>query len=161
MGRLGAAGVSVLACVVSACGTDPGASSAQSSTTPTQKVSRTAKSPEQPTKKDPAPSVREDPPVLFGMVGAPDDAEAFTIALVDSSGKPVTRLEAGAYRVKVTDPASYHNFHLTGPGVDQRTSIFGTGEVTWDLVLRSGTYTFVCDPHPQMAGDVSVAGGGN
>ena len=99
--------------------------------------------------------------MLFGMVGAPDDAEAFTIALVDSSGKPVTRLEAGAYRVKVTDPASYHNFHLTGPGVDQRTSIFGTGEVTWDLVLRSGTYTFVCDPHPQMAGDVSVAGGGN
>ena len=153
----GAAAALVLAFLVSACGTDPGASSARSSTTPPQKVSRTAKSPEQPTKKDPAPSVREDPQVLFGMVGAPDDAEAFTIALVDNSGKPVTSLEAGAYRVKVTDPASYHNFHLTGPGVDKRTSIFGTGKVTWDLVLRSGTYTFVCDPHPQMVGDVSIA----
>ena len=95
--------------------------------------------------------------MLVGSVGEPDDAEAFTIALADRSGEPVTRLTAGAYRVKVTDPAKYHNFHLTGPGVDKRTSVFGTGEVTWDLVLESGTYTFVCDPHPQMVGDVSVA----
>jgi len=94
--------------------------------------------------------------VLIGTVGEAEDPEAFTIELSDSSGEPVTTLEAGRYQVKVSDPATLHNFHLTGPGVDESTSVSSTGEVTWDVTLQPGDYTFVCDPHPEMRGSVKV-----
>ncbi len=94
--------------------------------------------------------------VLTGMVGEPDDAEAFTITLEDSSGKPVKTLPAGDYQVKISDPAKIHNFHLTGPGVDESTTVPGTEDVMWDVTLERGSYTFVCDPHPNMVGTFKV-----
>ena len=96
------------------------------------------------------------PRVLLGTVGKPDQPEAFTIALADSSGEPVTTLPAGDYQVKVADLAKIHNFHLTGPGVEQSTTVPATGEVTWTVTLKPGSYTFICDPHPSMVGTVTV-----
>ena len=53
----------------------------------------------------------------------------------------------GQYRITINDRASIHNFHLTGPGVNKRTSVGGTGTTVWNVTLRAGTYRFVCDPH--------------
>jgi plastocyanin len=92
--------------------------------------------------------------VLTGNVGQGD---AFVITLVDSAGAPVTSLKAGSYTVKVKDESTIHDFHLTGPGVDQKTGVPETTEVTWSVKLSAGTYTFVCDPHAaRMAGSFTV-----
>lgn len=157
----------VLMSVLNACGggdSESVAPSAESSPTPAAESpspTRTAPEPSVEPSDDVSPWQRgDDPPILVGTVGEPDEPEAFTISMTDSSGEPVKRIEPGAYLVRVTDPASYHNFHLTGPGVDKRTSVSGKSKVQWDLRLRPGRYTFVCDPHPQMVGNVVVTNDG-
>ena len=56
-------------------------------------------------------------------------------------------VKAGTYVVTIHDLASIHDFHLTGPGVDKKTSVSGTGTTKWTVKLKKGTYHFVCDPH--------------
>ena len=86
-------------------------------------------------------------PKLVGTVGP-----GSTITLTKSGAK-VTKLKAGTYSITVNDLASVHNFHLTGPGVNKKTSIGGTGKTTWTVPLQKGkTYRFVCDAHPFMKG---------
>ena len=81
-------------------------------------------------------------PVLNGRVG-PD----FDIQLTHPDGRPVTQLDPGPYDVVVRDLSGDHNFHLSGPGVDQATGVEGTGTVTWTVAFREGRYRYVCDPH--------------
>jgi len=83
-------------------------------------------------------------PVLKGGVSGDS---SFVISLLDPSGTPVTHLDPGTYTVEVSDPATIHNFHLFGPGVDQKTDVEGTGNVTWTVTLTDGTYTYQCDVH--------------
>jgi plastocyanin len=56
-------------------------------------------------------------------------------------------VKAGTYVITIHDLASIHDFHLTGPGVDKKTSVPGTGTTKWTVKLKKGTYHFVCDPH--------------
>ena len=79
---------------------------------------------------------------LDGTVGP-----GFDISLKDSSGNDVTTLTPGTYTINVDDKADIHNFHLSGPGVDEATDVSGTGTTTWTVTLQAGTYTFQCDPH--------------
>jgi len=89
---------------------------------------------------------------LKGTVGP-----GFTITLT-KSGKKVTALKAGTYAFKISDKSNIHNFHLTGPGVDKKTSVGGQGTFTWKLKLKKGTYKFVCDPHKSfMKGSFKVS----
>jgi plastocyanin len=81
------------------------------------------------------------PPTLTGTTGP-----GFTITL-KKGGKKVTKLKAGTYIFKISDKSNIHNFHLTGPGVNKKTSVGGTGTSKWTLKLKKGTYKFVCDPH--------------
>ena len=81
-------------------------------------------------------------PKLFAKVGP-----GFEIAVRDASGARVTQVEPGTYDVVVEDASDEHNFHLAGPGVDQRTSIEFVGSVTWTVTLVNGTYAYICDPH--------------
>ena len=46
-----------------------------------------------------------------------------TIDLRHSDGTPVTQLPQGAYSIEVHDESTSHNFHLTGPGVNQSTEV--------------------------------------
>ena len=95
--------------------------------------------------------------VTLSALAAPGVAEArdlratvgpgFTIVLIDESGNRVTHLEAGTHTIQVNDQSGEHNFHLFGPGVDQRTEIETTGTVTWTVTLVDGVYTYLCDPH--------------
>ena len=78
---------------------------------------------------------------LAGLVGP-----GFNISL-KQAGKTVAKLKAGTYTITVSDKSNIHNFHLTGPGVNKKTSVGGQGTTTWKLTLKKGTYKYVCDPH--------------
>ena len=74
------------------------------------------------------------------------------------NGVPVTNLTPGRYVIEVRDRSGLHNFHLTGPGVNQATTVAFTGTQTWTLTLAAGTYRFVCDPHATtMRGTFTVS----
>lgn len=88
-----------------------------------------------------APSALAGTTKLVGTTGP-----GFTITLT-KAGKKVTKLRAGTYVFKISDRSTIHNFHLTGPGVNKKTSVGGQGSFTWKLKLKKGTYKFVCDPH--------------
>jgi plastocyanin len=80
-------------------------------------------------------------PTLSATVGP-----GFTISL-KKSGRKVTSLRAGRYKIRVSDRSDIHNFHITGPRLNKRTAVSSTGTTTWTVRLRRGTYRFVCDPH--------------
>jgi plastocyanin len=94
--------------------------------------------------------------VLFALA-APSVAQArdlratvgpgFTIVLIDETGTRVTHLDPGVYTIHVADQSSEHNFHLNGPGVDQRTEIETVGSTTWTVTFVDGVYDYFCDPH--------------
>jgi plastocyanin len=91
------------------------------------------------------------------LVGTVGEGDAFSITLTDSSGAPVSTLKPGSYTVKVSDKSKIHNFHLTGPGVEQKTTVPDVSDTTWTVDLTAGTYTFKCDPHAKMTGTFTVA----
>jgi plastocyanin len=98
------------------------------------------------------PSALAATPTLNGLVGP-----AFNISLTQG-GKKVLKLKAGTYVIKVSDKSGAHNFHLSGPGVNKKTSVGGQGSSTWKVILKKGTYRYVCDPHaPIMKGSFTVA----
>ena len=78
---------------------------------------------------------------LAGNVGP-----GFTITLTQN-GKAVKTLKAGTYKINVNDQGTIHNFHLFGPGVNKKTSVPGTGKVTWTVKFKKGSYTYRCDLH--------------
>ena len=75
-------------------------------------------------------------PTFKGTVGP-----GFTIGMVKKPTKP------GKIKLVVADRSSSHNFHLTGPGVNVKTSVGAVGTKTFTITLKKGTYRFVCDPH--------------
>jgi plastocyanin len=93
-----------------------------------------------------------EPRSLTALTG-PD----FAIALLGPDREPVTRLDPGLYRIGVEDFSSLHNFHLLGPRVNRSTTLAFTGSETWEVELRAGAYSFICDPHTQtMTGSFRV-----
>ena len=96
----------------------------------------------------------EHPSALVGTVGQGD---AFTILLDDPAGKAIGTIAAGTYQLTVHDDSSIHNFHITGAGVDDKTSVTSAETKTFTLNLTPGTYTFLCDIHPtSMKGTFKV-----
>lgn len=88
-------------------------------------------------------------------------ADPATITLRTEAGAAVTDLPAGTYTIEVRDQSTQHNFHLSGPGVDQRTDVETTGTVTWTVTLQDrARYTFVCDPHNATMRGTFTTGGG-
>jgi plastocyanin len=99
----------------------------------------------------PAAFARSSATSLVGV-----DGPGFTITLKQGA-KKVTTLKAGTYSIKIQDKSSIHNFHLTGPGVNKKTSVGAVTTVTWKVTLKKGTYKFVCDPHASfMKGSFKV-----
>lgn len=83
-----------------------------------------------------------------------------TISLTTENGKPVKALVSGTYVFEVDDLSESHNFHLTGPGVDEKTEVEATATDRFTRALKPGTYTFVCDAHKDsMHGSFTVSGG--
>ena len=89
---------------------------------------------------------------LTGVVGP-----SFNISLKNPDGSNVGHLDPGTYDISVTDNSIEHNFHLSGPGVDQATLVETTGPATWTVTFTDGTYRFQCDPHAaSMRGTFTV-----
>jgi hypothetical protein len=94
---------------------------------------------------------------LIATVGTPSVPEAYSINLTDSTGTKVSHLDPGTYTINVHDYATIHNFALSGPGVTKSTDIDGTGTTTWVVTFGNGTYTYVCEAHPNvMRGSFTV-----
>ena len=67
---------------------------------------------------------------------------------VKQDGEDAESVKAGTYTLKVEDKSEMHNFHLTGPGVDEEvTDVPFVGEKSVTVTLVKGTYTYQCDPH--------------
>jgi len=92
-------------------------------------------------------------PQLFGTVGP-----GFTIKLNDASGARVTQVDPGTYEITVSDQDIEHNFHLSGPGVNESTKVETEGTVTWTVTLQNGRYKLLCDVHPTSMRQDFVAG---
>ena len=86
---------------------------------------------------------------------------SFTISLTQD-GAPVTSLRPGTYWLTVNDMSNRHNFHVIGPGLDQKvTTVDQVGTVTMKIHLSHGQYVFQCDPHKMtMRGTFDVGGVG-
>ena len=84
-------------------------------------------------------------PVFKGTVGP-----GFTIKMTTKPTK------AGKIKLVINDRSNVHNFHLTGPGVNVKTSVSAIGTKTFTITLKKGTYKFICDPHPFMKGSFTV-----
>jgi hypothetical protein len=98
-------------------------------------------------------------PILVATVS--DAAGSSTISLKSQSGDPITQLAPGTYDIEVHDNSSSHNFHLSGPGVNELTDVSFEGTLVWeDVTLQNGsTYTYVCDPHAAyMNGSFTTTG---
>jgi plastocyanin len=92
-----------------------------------------------------------------------------TITLTFDDGSPVGNqardaltVPAGTYAVRVVDDTGEHNFHLSGPGVQQATSVDGSDNASWTVTIQAGgTYRFQCDTHADfMYGTFQGAGAG-
>jgi hypothetical protein len=95
---------------------------------------------------------------LIATVGTND---AHEISLTHENGTRVTDIPAGTYTIEVRDRSTEHNFHLSGPGVDQRTDVEAITTVTWTVELRDNArYRFVCDAHPTTMTGTFTTGGG-
>jgi hypothetical protein len=92
-------------------------------------------------------------PQLIGTVGP-----AFSITITHPDGSPVTQIDPGTYEVVVNDLAIEHNFHLTGPGVNQATVVETEGTFNWTVTFVEGRYSVVCDPHSLQMHREFVAG---
>jgi Copper binding proteins, plastocyanin/azurin family len=102
-----------------------------------------------------SPGPVQHPSSLAGVVGHND---AFTIQLTDGHGQAIRNLAAGTYTMALDDESSIHNFHVTGAGVDDLTSVGGTGARTFTVTFKPGSYSFFCDPHKsQMHGSFVVS----
>jgi plastocyanin len=131
-------GLATLAIAAAGCG---GGNNESASTTETATTETTSTSGETGT-------------TLQGSVGP-----GFEISLTGSDGQAVSTLTPGTYTIDVNDQSDAHNFHLTGPGVEEMTDVGGTGTTTWTVTLQDGSYHFQCDPHAStMNGDFEVSG---
>jgi plastocyanin len=69
-------------------------------------------------------------------------------SVVGSQARTPPTIPPGTYVIRVVDDAVEHNFHLSGPGVDQATTVDGTETPTWTVTFQAGgAYRFQCDPH--------------
>lgn len=83
------------------------------------------------------------PTRLVGTVGP-----GSTISLKTATGKRVSMLPRGSYRIVIKDRSDEHNFAMRGPGVSRTlTGVDFVGTKTVTVKLGAGRYTFVCVPH--------------
>jgi plastocyanin len=92
---------------------------------------------------------------------APAATQVNTLIGTDGPGFTITMskktVPAGTYVITIRNRSAIHNFHLTGPGVNKRTSLGKIYTTTWKVTLKKGTYRFVCDPHAAiMKGTLKV-----
>lgn len=100
----------------------------------------------------PPPSAPASVPKLLATVGP-----NATISLRSASGAVLRQLKPRTYSIVVRDRSKLHNFHLVGKGVNRRSTLAGTGTLTWKLKLSAGVLRFYSDRSPKtVKGSVKV-----
>jgi len=79
------------------------------------------------------------------------------IATYYADGRKLTNLPPGTYNVQVHDLSANHDLHLTGPGIDEKTSVADIEHPVWRLTFRAGTYHLKCDIHPAIKASFTVS----
>jgi hypothetical protein len=74
-----------------------------------------------------------------------------------ADGRKVTNLPPGTYNIQVHDLSASHDLHLTGPGIDEKTSVEDIEHPVWRLTFRVGTYRLKCDVHPTVKASFTVS----
>ena len=64
--------------------------------------------------------------------------------------------EVGPATFTVNDRSRLDNLHLVGPGVNRKTGVAFRGQLTWNLTLQPGTYTYRSDKHKSLRGSFVV-----
>lgn len=90
-----------------------------------------------------APAAPTAPAASGGTLGG-TVGPGFTITMSAKSVK------AGAYAITVHDRGPIHDFHLVGPGVNQKTGVGAVKSYSWRVTLKRGTYKFSCDVHTSV-----------
>jgi hypothetical protein len=108
-------------------------------------------SPAGPPPPAPPPPPSAQPDLIFTV--GPDAKMATFYA----DGRRVTNLPPGTYNVQVHDLSGAHNLHLTGPGIDEKTSVADIEHPVWRLTFRVGTYRLKCDVHPAVKASFTVS----
>ncbi|MDQ2983402.1 MAG: hypothetical protein M3R70_05695 [Actinomycetota bacterium] len=99
----------------------------------------------------PPPPPPPTKPKLFGRVGP-----GKTISLRTAAGRKVASVKAGAYVLVVNDRSKKDNFHLSGKGVNRKTSVKGLGRKSWPVRLAKGVYKFRSDASKKLRGSFRV-----
>ena len=73
-----------------------------------------------------------------------------TISLMPRTALP------GPATITVNDRSTKDNFHLSGPGANDKTGIRTRGRVTWHVDLAPGTYTYRSDKTRKLHGTLTV-----
>jgi plastocyanin len=81
---------------------------------------------------------------------------ARAIAVRTSSGSRARTVARGRYRIAVRDSSRRENFHLTGPGINRKTTVAGMQKPTWTVTLRAGRYTYRSDRTRRLRGTFRV-----
>lgn len=87
---------------------------------------------------------------------AAEDAQSFGQRIEGSVGPGFTigvdpdRVSPGRYTIVVRDRSSMHNWHLSGQGIQRKTSVRFTGTKRFNVRLTAGRYRIRCDPHSQQ-----------
>jgi plastocyanin len=82
------------------------------------------------------------------------------ISLRTGAGAKVRSLNAGKYKLTVSDTSKSQNFHLRGPGVNRKTGIAAKAKATWTLTLKRGKYTYRSDKSRKLHGTFTVRAAG-
>jgi hypothetical protein len=78
------------------------------------------------------------------------------ISLKTASGSKVRSLNAGKYKLTVSDASKTQNFHLSGPGVNKKTGVAARTKATWTVTLKAGKYTYRSDKSNKLRGSFRV-----
>jgi hypothetical protein len=91
-------------------------------------------------------------PKLLATVGPRN-----TITLRSGTGAVLKTLKPVSYSITVRDRSTRHNFHLVGKGVNRKSTLAGTGTLTWRVKLSAGVLRFYSDRSPTtVKGSVTV-----
>jgi len=88
------------------------------------------------------------PPPPPGKLSGKVSAKA--ISLNTAAGSRVRSVVENTYKLTVADSSNKQNFHLTGPGVNKKTSVKGKTRATWTVQLKPGKYTYRSDKNKRL-----------
>jgi hypothetical protein len=109
--------------------------------------------PPAPPPPPPPPPAPKPVPKLLATVGP-----KATISLRSATGAVLRNgVKAGTYSIVVRDRTKAHNFHLVGKAVNRKSTVAGTGTLTWKLKLSAGVLRFYSDKAPlKVKGSIRV-----